>query len=85
MTTATVIKEKHLTGEAYIFRGLVHYHRGAIWWYVGRRGAGEVAKHPTSWFARNKKWSETLHETSEPATTVMPHLLQQSHTSQKSL
>ena len=42
MTTATFIKEKHLIGVTYIFRGLVHCHRGTTWWRAGRHGAEEV-------------------------------------------
>ena len=53
-------KEKHLIGEAYIFRGSVHYYHGATWWHAGRHGAGEVAGSPTSWLAGHRKWSETL-------------------------
>ena len=32
MTSATLTKEKHLIGVAYIFRGLVHYHHGVTRW-----------------------------------------------------
>ena len=44
MTTATLIKEKHLIGVASIFTRLVHYHHGVTWWHASRHGAGEVTK-----------------------------------------
>ena len=60
MTMATLIKEKHLVGVAYIFRDLVQSHLGGTWWLAGRQDAGEAAECPTSWLAGNRKWSETL-------------------------
>ena len=58
MTKATLIKEKHLIGVTYIWRGLVHYHHGAAWWHAGRHGARE-AKSPVTWLAGKRKWPET--------------------------
>ena len=53
-------KGKALTGMAYIFKCLVHYHHGVTWWHAGRHGAGEVAKCPTSCLAGSRKWSVSL-------------------------
>ena len=47
MTKATLIKEKHLIGVVYSFRGLVHYHHGEARWLAGRHGAGEGVKSCT--------------------------------------
>ena len=48
MTTVTLIKEKHLIGVAYIFRGLVYCHLGVNWWRAVRHGARGGAENPTS-------------------------------------
>ena len=44
MTVTALKKKEHLIGVVYIFRGLVHYHRGAAWWYADRHSAGEGAE-----------------------------------------
>ena len=48
MTATILMKEKHLIGVAYVFRGLVHYYHGVTWWRADRHGAGEVSESPTS-------------------------------------
>ena len=37
MITVTLIKENHLIGVAYIFRGLVYYCHGGTWQHTDRR------------------------------------------------
>lgn len=43
MTAATLTKERHLIGVAYVFIDLVHYHRGKIWWHEDRHGFVEYS------------------------------------------
>lgn len=41
-------EKKPFNWVAYIFRGLVHHHQGAIPSCEGRHGAGELLESPTS-------------------------------------
>lgn len=48
MTMATLPKENIELGLGYSFRGLIYFHQGGTWWYVGRHGVGEGDKSSTS-------------------------------------
>ena len=55
MTTATLIKGKHLIGTGVQFKGLVHYHYdGKQSITHGDNGAREVAKSSTSGLAGSR-------------------------------